>query len=162
MYILQYICISCIVILIRSPVNQLVCAGETVNFTCVVMFTSGPLGAASWFTNNANNDASRETSHTVTDDSNERSAPANVTTVLTVTNVSISDNGADYTCGQGLNVISDTTFLTIFGKLHYTTYIKTHDSKLRGQEEAGRTERTSELFTRSTALKFVNALNKPP
>ena len=41
-------------------------------------------------------------------------------------------------------------------------YIKTHDSESRGQEEAGRTRRTSELFTRSTALKFVNALNKPP
>ena len=40
--------------------------------------------------------------------------------------------------------------------------IKTHDSESRGQEEAGRTRRTSELFTRSTALKFVNALNKPP
>ena len=40
--------------------------------------------------------------------------------------------------------------------------IKTHDSESRGQEEAGRTQRTSELFTRSTALKFVNALNKPP
>ena len=42
------------------------------------------------------------------------------------------------------------------------SYIKTHDSESRGQEEAGRTRRTSELFTRSTALKFVNALNKPP
>ena len=42
------------------------------------------------------------------------------------------------------------------------TTIKTHDSELRGQEEAGCTQRTSELFTRSTALKFVNALNKPP
>ena len=41
-------------------------------------------------------------------------------------------------------------------------FIKTHDSESRGQEEAGRTRRTSELFTRSTALKFVNALNKPP
>ena len=40
--------------------------------------------------------------------------------------------------------------------------IKTHNSESRGQEEAGRTQRTSELFTRSTALKFVNALNKPP
>ena len=40
--------------------------------------------------------------------------------------------------------------------------IKTHDSESRGQEEAGRTRRRSELFTRSTALKFVNALNKPP
>ena len=42
-----------------------------------------------------------------------------------------------------------------------TADIKTHDSESRGQE-AGRTRRTSELFTRSTALKFVNALNKPP
>ena len=40
--------------------------------------------------------------------------------------------------------------------------IKTHNSESRGQEEAGRTQQMSELFTRSTALKFVNALNKPP
>ena len=44
----------------------------------------------------------------------------------------------------------------------YVYVIKTHDSESRGQEEAGRTQRTSELFTRSTALKFVIALNKPP
>ena len=40
--------------------------------------------------------------------------------------------------------------------------IKTHDSELRGQEEAGRMRQTSELFTGSTALKLLNALNKPP
>ena len=40
--------------------------------------------------------------------------------------------------------------------------IKTHDSESQSQEEVGRKRRTSELFTRSTALKFVNALNKPP
>ena len=40
--------------------------------------------------------------------------------------------------------------------------IKTHDSESQGQEEAGRTRRTSELFTRSTALKFENAVTKPP
>ena len=43
-----------------------------------------------------------------------------------------------------------------------THIIKTHGSESRGQEEAGRTQRTSELFTGSTAVKFVNALNKPP
>ena len=47
-------------------------------------------------------------------------------------------------------------------KLILKNVIKTHDSESRGQEEAGRTQQTSELFTRSTALKFVNALNKPP
>ena len=40
--------------------------------------------------------------------------------------------------------------------------IKTHGSESRGQEEAGRTRQTSELFTRSTAVKFVGTLNKPP
>ena len=48
-------------------------------------------------------------------------------------------------------------------KINICTYlIKTHDSESRGQEEAGRTRRMSVLFTGSTALKFVNALNKPP
>ena len=97
--------------------NQSVCAGDTVNFTCVVMFTSGLPGPATWFTNNRVSDASREPGHSVTDDSNGRSAPANVTTVLTVTNVSISSNGADYICAQGLVAVSDTAFLTVFGKL---------------------------------------------
>ena len=40
--------------------------------------------------------------------------------------------------------------------------IKTHDSESQGQQEASCTQRTSELFTRSTVLKFVNALNKLP
>ena len=40
--------------------------------------------------------------------------------------------------------------------------IKTHGNESRGQEEAGRMRRMSELFTRSTAVKFVDALNKPP
>ena len=42
------------------------------------------------------------------------------------------------------------------------TTIKTHGSESWGQEEAGRTRRTSELLTGSTTVKFVNALNKPP
>ena len=40
--------------------------------------------------------------------------------------------------------------------------IKTHDSESRGQEEAGGTRQTSELFTGSTVLKLENSLNKPP
>ena len=107
---------SCIAI-IGSPVNQSVCAGETVNFTCVVMFTSGPLGPATWFTNNGINDASGLPGHSRTDDSNGHSAPANITTVLTVTNVSISNDGRDYFCAQGFNARSDTVFLTVFGEL---------------------------------------------
>ena len=61
-------------------------------------------------------------------------------------------------------------FIEIFNRLEIvnTTFnlsiniIKTHDSESRGQEEAGRTRRMSVLFTGSTGVKFVNALNKPP
>ena len=38
-------------------------------------------------------------------------------------------------------------------------YMKTYDSESRGQAVRGR---MSVLFTGSTAVKFVNALNKPP
>ena len=44
----------------------------------------------------------------------------------------------------------------------HSLLIKTHDSESQGQEEAGRTRRMSVLFTGSTGVKFVNALNKPP
>ena len=40
--------------------------------------------------------------------------------------------------------------------------IKVDGSESQGQEEAGHTRQTSELFTGSTAVKFVNTLNKPP
>jgi len=107
------------VIIIRPPVSQSVCVGGTVNFTCVVMFTSSTPGAAVWFA--GNNDATALPGHTRTDNSNGRSVPANVTTVLTVTNVSISNNGTDYFCAQGFIERSDTVFLTVFGKfsIHY-------------------------------------------
>ena len=97
--------------------NQSACAGETVQFTCIVMFTSGAPGPATWFTANDGIDARRVAGHSLTDDSNGRSGPANVTNVLTVTNVSISDNGADYICTQGRVAESDTVFLTVFGEL---------------------------------------------
>ena len=100
--------------IIQSPQNQSVCEGGTVHFTCVVMFTSGPVGPAGWFTSRNFIDAGRLPGNSVTDNVNGRSAPANVTTVLTVTNVSISNNGANYVCQQGVR--SDPAFLTVFGE----------------------------------------------
>ena len=55
--------------------------------------------------------------------------------------------------------LSDCSLSIIYCKCGH---IKTHDSESRGQEEVGRTRRTSELLTGSTALSLVNALNKPP
>ena len=123
LYLYPYV--SYYIVIIRSPVNQSACVGGTVNFTCVVMFTSGTLSAAFWVTDNGNNVAASLPGHTKTDDSNGRSAPANVTTVLTVTNVSISDNGADYICAQGFITISDTAFLFVFGKFYVHAFYST-------------------------------------
>jgi len=109
------------VIIIRPPVSQSACEG---NFTCAVMFTSGTPSAASWITDHGTTDVIALPGHTRTDDSNGRSAPANVTTVLTVTNVRISDNGADYFCIQGAIARSDTVFLTVFGELSIGTLFK--------------------------------------
>ena len=69
---------------------------------------------------------------------------------------------------QKLHVCSIRVFVnnyvfSIWVWLYKFKLIKTHGSESRGQEEACRpTRRTSELFTGSTAVKLVNALNKPP
>ena len=115
MYVHANLCIA----IIQSPQNQSACAGETVNFTCVVMFFNGSTpGGALWYDINGNN-AIQPPDITSTDDSNGRSAPVNVTSVLTVTNVHINDNGDGYICGRGgLNPISSNlSFLTVLGNL---------------------------------------------
>ena len=110
--------------IIQPPHNQSVCEGGTVNFTCVVMFTSISPNFATWLTDGGYTSVIALSDHSQTDDIYNRSAPANVTNVLTVTNVSISDNGRDYYCQQGER--SDPAILTVFGELmkcYVCTYI---------------------------------------
>ena len=71
----------------------------------------------------------------------------------------------NYTCLQVLvnNNLQGKGAVVYIGTRGKVTYgIKTHGSESRGQEEAGHMRRTSELFTHSTAVKFVDTLNKPP
>ena len=111
--------IYCIVV-IQSPKNQSVCEGGTVNFECVIMFPEGSSpGGASWVDDNGNVIEEQPPNVTIDNDSNGRSAPADVTNVLTLTNVSISDNGTVYICGQGVgpnSIASDPSILTVLGK----------------------------------------------
>ena len=64
--------------------------------------------------------------------------------------------GNSYTCIHGrleyININFPIASCQAFSAV-LIVHIKTHDSESRGQEEAGRTRRTSELFTGSTALK---------
>jgi len=108
-------------VIIQSPQNESVCEGGTVNFTCVVMLPNGSTpGSATWSTNNGNSNAGGLPGHTVTNDVDGCSGPANVTNVLTITNVNISNNGRDYVCVQGVgmnSVVSNASFLTVLGEL---------------------------------------------
>ena len=108
----------CIVV-IQSPQNQSICEGGTVNFECVIMFPEGSsLGSASWVDGDSNVINNDPPNVVISDDSSTLSAPANVTSVLTLTNVSISDNGTVYICGQGIgpnSIASDPSILTVLG-----------------------------------------------
>ena len=53
-------------------------------------------------------------------------------------------------------------YVHTYACLYVHLHIKTHNSESRGQEEAGHMRQVSVLFTRTTAVKFVDALNKPP
>ena len=102
--------------IIQPPQDQSVCEEGAVNFTCVVMFNTVEPRPATWFTDNGLSLVIEEPGHLLlTDDSNGLSAVANVTNVLTLINVSISDNGTNYLCQLGER--SDPAFLTIFGEL---------------------------------------------
>ena len=72
-------------------------------------------------------------------------------------NLRFETNGTPYSIVRG-----DHAAVRLYLSWAVAPYIKTHGSESRGQEEAGRTRRMSELFTRSTALKFENAVTKPP
>ena len=78
---------------------------------------------ADWYTNNGVTNIKTLPGHTRTDDSDGQNAPANVTTVLTVTNVNISNNGAAYVCVQGLIADSDIAYLTVLGELTFYSSI---------------------------------------
>ena len=88
-------------------------------FTCRATSDFGSPGSGKWFTNNGNNDASKQPGHSTLTVRRRYGrftlAPIVVTNVLTVTNVNICNNGADYICVQG-NSVSRTVFLIVLGE----------------------------------------------
>ena len=112
------------VVVIEPPQGQSVCEEGTVQFTCVVMFPSGTTpGVAIWGVDGGG-DARALPGHSTSNDlNNGRPAPTNVSTVLTITNVNISNNGTGYICqfGFGMDtVFSNTTVLTVLGEYIHT------------------------------------------
>ena len=63
---------------------------------------------------------------------------------------------------QTLSYLGIYTLKMLILGVFYVYNNKTHDSESQGQEEAGHTRQTSELVTRNTAVKIVNASNNLP
>ena len=83
------------------------------------MFPNGSSpNSANWGTNNGRVNTMYLDGHSRRSDAMELTAPANVTNVLTVTNVNTSNDGTNYVCTQGVvnPVVSSTAFLTVVGK----------------------------------------------
>ena len=106
-------------VFIQPPQNQSACEGGSVNFTCVIMFPNGSTpGGANWINAMTGGRAIDVDGHSYSNDVNGCDGPANVTNVLTVTNVSIGDDGRGYVCafGFGMNALdSNISFLTVLG-----------------------------------------------
>ena len=107
------------IVVIQSPQNQSICEGRTVYFECVITFSEGTSpGGAFWSDGDGNPVEEQPPTITIDDDSNGLTAPANVTTTLTIANVSISDNETVYFCGRGIgqnSIASDPSILIVLG-----------------------------------------------
>ena len=109
------------VAIIEPPQNQSVCERGTASFICIMMFPNGTRSRpANWITDDSVDVVvSSLPGHSATDDISGLLSPTDVTNMLTVTNINISNNGTGYRCGiiDGDNFIrSNLSFLTVLGK----------------------------------------------
>ena len=110
-----------VVTIMTEPMNVTVCLSQstTANFTCVVNGGSRNITTAGWqildvdiyilVTGRARHILDPKTTSTNTD--------TILTETLTITDVSLSDNGAKYRCRPVDDVISDVVTLTVIGKI---------------------------------------------
>ena len=105
--------------LVQFSGDQLVCEGGTASFVCVVLFPNGATpGNPSWVNEDYNDIRSN---YDVTDEVDGQT----VTSILTVTNVSFSDNEDGFSCFRISGPRSNMSYLYVLGKYLYT-YIHTY------------------------------------
>ena len=84
------------------------------------MFPSGTIvDSAIWPTESATDSTASLPGHAATSDIGNRTAPANITNVLTITDVRSSFNGTNYVCGVIVDIEfigSNASILTVLGK----------------------------------------------
>ena len=101
-------------VVVQHPKNTTICQGDSATFTCVVFIPSGFPSAPTWARNGTVVDMMR---HTVTGNlTGGANAPVYISSTVTVSNVTVSDDeGALYQCGV-LLIISNSATLNVVGK----------------------------------------------
>ena len=109
-----------VVTITTQPTNVTVCLMEstTATFTCVVDRGGLPIFSAEWYILDGGQfyptrGRDRHMSDSIT-------TGDTVTDTLTVTNVSVNDNGALYRCEPFGNVFSNNATLTVLGEITYS------------------------------------------
>ena len=130
MHIYRYILINFYILLctyiytdvvVQHPMNTTVCEDDNAVFTCVVLVSSGTVVAPGWVRDGTNVDMMR---HTVADNlTSPATSPVNISSTVTVSNVTSLDDAALYHCGILSFVTSNSATLTVVGKcIPYSGY----------------------------------------
>ena len=97
----------------QHPVNTTVCQHDNAAFKCVLFLSSGIPSNPLWARDGAAVDMMR---HTVTGNLTVgATVPVSVSGTITVSNVTVLDDGAIYQCGIG-SMISNSAILNVVGK----------------------------------------------
>ena len=112
-------CFTHVVIITTQPMNVTVCLSQstTANFTCVVDAGSTGIATAGWqiLTGGFYISVVGRARHMLDTRTSSTNTGTIVTETLTVTDVSLSDNGAMYRCRPRDDVIGDVVTLTVIG-----------------------------------------------
>ena len=101
-------------VVVQHPLNTTVCQGDNAGFTCVLFIQSGALVIPGWHRNGTNVDMIR---HTITGNlTNVSVAPTYISSRVTISSVTVSDDGSLYQCGILSFITSNSATLKVVGK----------------------------------------------
>ena len=96
---------------VHNPKDATKCQGENVSFTCVVFISSGGVVAPVWF----RNDVAVARHTIVTNQTTDSISPISISSTVTVSMVTVLDDGVMYHCDILSLITSDNATLTVVG-----------------------------------------------
>ena len=103
-------------VVVQHPVDTTVCQHNNATFTCVIYVQSGGLSIPAWLRNGTNVDKIR---HEITDNLTNVSiaiAPAYISSRITISSVTVFDDGVLYQCDILSFISSNSATLKVVGE----------------------------------------------